>query len=166
MVLFSTLTLFYKNQNPPPANIEMNLTFLVFLPPFSDVRLLVKMNNKILHLSFVAKRRSSPVVTLLILFPETGRLTNLDPPRLFARPKEDSGGIQDPQAQPANVQRRRTKAFFTSDITTKTQRQYIWQSATAAGAALAGDPWPSTAAGLTGGRERAGWGVLLYLPYS
>lgn len=82
-------------------------------------------------------------------------LTDLDRPHLFARPKEDSTGIQDPQGRPANVQTDRTKAFFTSGITTKTQRQFFWQSAAATGAALAGNLWPSAAAGLTG-RGRTG----------
>lgn len=90
-------------------------------------------------------------VTLLMLH----FLTDLDRPHQFARPKEDSTGIQDPQGRPANVQTDRTKAFFTSGITTKTQRQFFWQSAAATGAALAGNLWPSAAAGLTG-RGRTG----------
>lgn len=84
MVLFFTLTLLYANQNPTLANAEMNLTFLVILPPFSDVKLLVKLNNKILltapfkssnktevlvlsHCSFCfLKRGVSPTWTLLV----------------------------------------------------------------------------------------------------
>lgn len=57
-----------------------------------------------------------------------------------------------------------TKAFFTSAVTTKTQRQCIWQKAAAAGAALAGEPWPRHCHWSDWVRE-GGRGVLLYPPY-
>lgn len=101
-----------------------------------------------------SKEQNSCFVTLLTLC----CLPNLQPPHLFARPEETGTAVQDPQDPPANVQTSHTKAFSTSAIT---ERQCAWQRAAAAGAALAGEPWPRHGCW----SDWEGQSALSYLPY-